>query len=332
MSDTAAEAITFADVERSAELLRGKAVLTPLLESAAVNEIAARRVLVKAENLQRTGSFKFRGGWSAVSQLPREEQSRGVLAYSSGNHAQGVALAAQMIGTKATIIMPADAPSLKIQNTKNLGADVILYDRQGGENREQIGSELAQKHGLTLIKPYDNPYVMAGQGTVGMEIATQAYAAGVQEAQVLVCCGGGGLTSGIAIALERLAPDFQARPVEPVEGDDVVRSLVSGKIESNASQPQSICDAIVTPSPGELTFPILRRLCGPGLTVSDDEALNAMAVAAKHYKLVAEPGGAVALAAALRNDTSISTEVVICVLSGGNVDPQMFADAIVRFG
>ncbi len=324
------EAIDYSDVLRSAELLSGKAVRTPMLESQALNKLAGRRVLVKAECLQVTGSFKFRGAWSALSQLDPAAASRGVIAYSSGNHAQGVAMAAKMLGLQATIVMPADAPALKLSNTRDLGAKVVLYDRAGGESREDLGRELASDGDLTLIKPYDNADVIAGQGTVGLEIAEQAKTRGVTDAEVLVCCGGGGLTSGIAIALEADAPGFLVRPVEPEAGDDVARSLVSGKRESNLGVPQSICDAIVTPSPGELTFPILKRLCGAGITVTDDEAIGAIAAAAQHLKLVAEPGGAVALAAGVRTDSSIATDTVICVVSGGNVDPQILSQALSR--
>jgi threonine dehydratase len=326
------EAIDYGDIVRSGELLKGRSVLTPLVENGAVSQMAGKRVLVKAENLQLTGSFKFRGAWSAVSQLTADEAQRGVLAYSSGNHAQGVAMAAKLFGTSATIIMPGDAPRMKIDNTRKLGAEIILYDRPAGQDREAIGKALARDRQLTVIKPYDNPHVMAGQGTVGVEIAAQASDVGVTEAHVLVCCGGGGLTSGIAIALEQLAPDFLVRPVEPEAGDDVVRSLISGQRESNDGLPDSICDAIVTPSPGELTFPILKRLSGPGITVTDDDVLRAMAIAANNYKLVAEPGGAVALAAALNGRSEIASDTVICVISGGNVDPSVLANAIAKFG
>lgn len=324
------EAINYSDVLRSAKLLDGKAVRTPLLENQAINEQAGRRVLVKAECLQRTGSFKFRGAWSALSQLDSESASRGVITYSSGNHAQGVAMAARLLGIRATIVMPADAPALKLSNTQDLGAKVVLYDRAGGESREDLGAELAADGGLTLVKPYDNAHVMAGQGTVGLEIAKQSAEMGVSEAEVLVCCGGGGLTSGIAIALEQDAPSFVVRPVEPEAGDDVVRSLISGKREFNLTVPDSICDAIITPSPGELTFPILKRLCGSGITVTDNQALAAMAVAATRLKLVAEPGGAVALAAGVSSDSSINSDTVICVISGGNLDPEILAKALMR--
>jgi threonine dehydratase len=314
----------FEAVSAAAARLAGHAVRTPLLESDLLNEQAGRRVLVKAECLQRTGSFKFRGAWSRLSAL--EPGARGVLAYSSGNHAQGVALAARMLGLRAVIVMPADAPTLKIANTRALGAEVVTYDRAGGESREAIGAALAERDGLTLVRPYDDPWVIAGQGACGLEIAEQAAAAGVTEADVLVCCGGGGLTSGVALALERVAPGLRVRPVEPEGFDDVARSLASGRREGNARPSGSICDAIVTPSPGEITFPIMRRLCGPGLAVSDAEAMAAVAAAFLRLKLVLEPGGAVALAAALRGEGE--GEAVIVVASGGNVDAATFAQAL----
>lgn len=315
-------------IRAAARRLEGAARVTPLLEADFLNRLAGRRVLVKAECLQRTGSFKFRGAWSRLSALSEAERSRGVLAYSSGNHAQGVALAARLLGIPATIIMPADAPAAKIEGTRAYGAEVVLYDRAGGESREAIGAELSQSRGLVLVKPYDDPWVIAGQGTCGLEIAAQAKAAGVEWADVLVCCGGGGLTSGIALALEADAPGLRARPCEPEGFDDVARSLVSGRRESNDRPAGSICDAIVTPSPGELTFPILKRLCGGGLAVSDAEALRAMAVAFRMLKIVLEPGGAVALAAALTHGASIEGDAVIVVASGGNVDPATFSAAI----
>lgn len=314
------EAITIDDILAARQRLEPVAVVTPLLENAFINDIAGRRVLIKAECLQRTGSFKFRGGWSALTHLSEQERKKGVLAYSSGNHAQAVAHSAQLLGIKATIIMPNDAPALKLANTRAYGAEVILYDRPGGENREEIGAALADENGLTLIKPYDHPQVMAGQGTCGLEIAEQAALAGITKADVLVCCGGGGLTSGIALACESAAPNMTVRPVEPDSSDDVCRSIRSGQRESNEGPPTSLCDAIVTPSPGELTFPIIKRLCGEGIAVSDQEALQALAIALTRLKLVAEPGGAVALAAGLFHSTKINGDTVICVISGGNAD------------
>ncbi len=318
-------------INAAAERLRGHARRTPLLSSPFLDELAGRRVLVKAECLQHTGSFKFRGGWSALSALPAEQRREGVIAFSSGNHAQGVAFAAREHGVPAVILMPADAPRLKIANTRALGAEVVHFDR-ATEDRDAIGARLAQERGLTLIKPFDERQVIAGQGTTGLEIAAQAADLGVRDADVLVPCGGGGLTSGIALALEATAPGLRARPVEPEGFDDTARSLLSGQIERNPRTTGSICDAIITPSPGQITFPILSRLCGPGLVVTEDEARRAMAAAFTRLKIVLEPGGAVALAAALYHGDRIGGDAVIAVASGGNVDAELFCDALTRFG
>lgn len=315
-------------IAAAARRLAGHARRTPLLTSPFLDDIAGRRVFVKAEPLQLTGSFKFRGAYSAISALAPGDRARGVIAYSSGNHAQGVALAATMHGTPAVIVMPRDAPALKIANTRDMGAEVVLYDRAGGESREEIGADLAHARGLTLVKPYDAPEIIAGQGSVGLELAEQVPADAPGD--VLVCCGGGGLTSGVALALSDTRPDLRVRPVEPVGFDDVARSLAAGQIVANDRASGSICDAIVTPSPGELTFPILARLCGPGLSVTDEEALRAMAQAFLRLKLVCEPGGAVALAAALFHADEVAGEAVTVVASGGNVDPLVFADALGR--
>ncbi|MCX7645282.1 MAG: threonine/serine dehydratase [Rhodobacteraceae bacterium] len=315
-------------IEAAARRLQGRARPTPLLSSPFLDAVAGRRVLVKAECLQHTGSFKFRGAWSAISALAAATRAKGVLAYSSGNHAQGVAEAARLHGVPAVIVMPSDAPRLKIENTRALGAEVVLYDRAGGEDREAIGAAIAAERGLTLVRPYDEPEVIAGQGTVGLEIAAQAAAEGVTRADVLVCCGGGGLTSGIALALAARAPGLRARPVEPEGFDDVARSLAAGRILANAAGTGSLCDAILTPAPGQLTFPIMAAHCGPGLAVSDAEALRAMAQAFLRLKLVLEPGGAVALAAALFRPGAVEGEAVIVVASGGNVDPPVFRQAL----
>ena len=317
-------------IEAAAARLQGRARVTPMLSSPFLDDIAGRRVFVKAECLQHTGSFKFRGGWSAVSALPPDQRARGVIAFSSGNHAQGVALAARLHHVPAVIIMPADAPRMKIGNTRALGAEVVLYDR-ANDDRDAIGATLSNDRGLTLIKPYDAPQVIAGQGTVGLEIATQAAAEGIGHADVLICCGGGGLTSGIALALQAKAPGLRARPCEPAGFDDVTRSLASGQIQRNAALSGSVCDAIITPQPGELTFPILQRLCGPGLVVTDDQAMQAVALAFARLKLVLEPGGAVALAAALFRQDQIEGDTVIAVATGGNIDADHFASILARF-
>ena len=318
-------------IEAAAKRIDGKARRTPLLSSPFLDEIAGRRVLVKPECLQHTGSFKFRGAWSALSALDPDIRAKGVIAFSSGNHAQGVALAAREHGTTAVIVMPSDAPQLKINNTKALGAEVILYDR-ATEDRDEIGARLAGERGLTLIKPFDEPLVVAGQGTTGLEIAQQAAETGVTQAQVLVPCGGGGLTSGIALALEAKAPDMKVHPVEPERFDDVARSLKSSKIEQNPATTGSICDAIITPSPGKIPFPILHRLCGAGLVVSDDDCLHAMAEAFMRLKIVIEPGGAAALAAALFHGDTLQSDTVIIVASGGNVDAALFSQALAKYG
>lgn len=321
---------TIALIDAAASRLQGHARRTPLLTSPFLDAVAGRRVWVKAECLQHTGSFKFRGAWSAVSALDPQARARGVIAFSSGNHAQGVALAARMHGIPAVIIMPADAPRMKIENTRGLGAEVVLYKR-ATEDREAIGARLSAERGLTLIRPYDDAQVIAGQGTTGLEIAEQATEAGLSHAQVIVCCGGGGLSAGIALALAARAPGLRVRTAEPAGFDDMARSLVSGQPEHNAAASGSICDAIVTPTPGKLTFPVLTQLAGPGLVVTDDEALEAMSLAFARLKLVLEPGGAVALAAALFRRDQIEGEDVIAVASGGNVDAPVFAQALNRF-
>lgn len=323
-----AEAVSINDILAAQERLKDHIIRTPLLESPLLNDLTGRRVLVKAECLQHTGSFKFRGGTSAITKLSAAQRKSGVIAYSSGNHAQGVALAAKRAGVEAVVIMPNDAPALKIENTRNYGAEVVLYDRPGGEDRENIGRKLAGERGLYLIKPYDNEEVIAGQGTCGLEIAAQAEALGITDADVLACCGGGGLTAGIALSLEAMAPGMTARPVEPRHFDDVIRSQQSGQREEVSTDQTSICDAIVTPSPGVLTFPVIKRLCRPGIVVTDDEALQAMAVALRYLKVVAEPGGAVALAAVMSRANEIEGDTVICVISGGNADPETIKQAL----
>lgn len=314
-------------IEAARDRLSGQVRVTPLLSSPALDRIAGRRVLVKPECLQHTGSFKFRGAYSALSAMDPDTRARGILAFSSGNHAQGIARAAQIFGCPAAILMPADAPTSKIDGTRSYGAEVILYDR-ATQSREEIGARLASERGLTLVKPYDEPQVIAGQGTCGLEICEQAQALGITQADVFVCCGGGGLTAGIALACAAHAPGFRVRPAEPEGFDDTARSLRSGTRERNATEAGGLCDAILTPQPGEITFPINQRLCGPGVVISDDEALRAMALAFRHLKIVAEPGGAVALAAALFHGAEIDADTVICTVSGGNVDADTFARAL----
>ncbi|MDA9207421.1 threonine/serine dehydratase [Octadecabacter sp.] len=318
-------------IRAAAQRINGFARRTPLLSSPFLDDIAGRRVFIKPECLQHTGSFKFRGAYNTISGLDPDVRSKGVIAFSSGNHAQGVALAAKMHGVPSVIIMPIDAPQLKIENTKALGAEVVLFDRDT-EDRDEIGARLSAERDLTLVKPFDNPNVIAGQGTTGLEIAQDANALGIKDADVLVCCGGGGLTSGIALACEADAPTLRVRPVEPTGFDDVARSLLSGDIEKNSQTSGNICDAIITPQAGDLTFPIMHRLCGSGLAVTEDECLNAMAQAFLRLKIVAEPGGAAALAAALYHGDDLNGDAVIVTVSGGNVDPAMFTRALATLG
>ena len=319
----------FDAVRAAAERLTGAARRTPLLESDLLNAAAGRRVLVKAEPLQRTGSFKFRGAFNRLSTMTETERARGVLSYSSGNHAQGVALAARLYGARAVIVMPADAPRAKIDNTRAYGAEIVFYDRAGGEDREEAGEALRAREGLTLLHPYDDADVIAGQGSCGLEIAEDAAALGVTEADVLICCGGGGLTAGCALAFEGAGPGLRARTVEPVGWDDAARSLATGeRVRNGPDAPATLLDAILTPAPGALAFPIMAARCGPGLTVTDAEALAAMAAAFRHLKLVLEPGGAAALAAALSRPEETPSSAVIAVATGGNVDPAVFAQAL----
>jgi threonine dehydratase len=314
---------TFADVEAAAVRLRGRAVRTPLLESEVLNDRVGGRVLLKAECLQRTGSFKFRGAYNAISQIDADA----VVAYSSGNHAQGVAAAAKLLGKAATIVMPADAPTIKIESTRAFGAEVRLYDR-AGESREAIGAEIAARTGAALIKPYDDPRIIAGQGTAGLEIARQAEDRGAPPERALAPCGGGGLIAGCALALRTAFPGIAIYAVEPAGLDDTGRSLGAGERVVNAPGATSICDALLIPTPGELTFALNRRLLTGGLAVSDAEVRNAMAFAFRHLKLVLEPGGAVALAAVLSGRLPLERRTVAVVLSGGNVDEALFAAAV----
>ena len=321
--------LTPKDIEAAAERIRGRAVRTPLLEAPAASAAAGARILVKPEVLQRTGSFKFRGAMSRLSLLTADKRKRGVVAFSSGNHAQAVACAARDLGTSAVIVMPADAPKLKIENTRGYGADVVLYDRQR-EDRVAIGKKLASERGLTLVPPFDDYAVMAGQGTIGLELAEDARRIGTNIDAVLVPCSGGGLSAGIATALATLSPATKVYPVEPANYDDMARSLKAGERLANAAGPLSICDALMVDKPGELTFPLLRARNAEALTVTDDEALRAMAHAFYELKLVAEPGGAAALAALLAGKIDARGKTIAVILSGGNVDAEIFQRALQK--
>lgn len=289
--------------------------------------MAGGRVLLKPECLQRTGSFKFRGAYNTIVQLDAAARKRGVIAYSSGNHAQGVAAAAAMLDVPATIVMPADAPRIKIDGTRAWGAELVLYERTR-ESREAIGAEIARRTGAMLVRPYDEPQVIAGQATVGVEIAEQADDAGVRPAAVVVPCGGGGLTSGIALALSDRWPDTQVFTAEPEGWDDTARSLAAGQRMEVPPGAPSICDALLAPAPGHLTFPILAGLGVCGVTASEPSVKRAMVQAFRHFKLVVEPGGAAALAAVIDGAVRPGDAPVVCVCSGGNVDPALYAAII----
>ena len=328
-SSNPTELPTYADVEDAARRLHGLAVRTPLLESPLLNDVLGGRLLVKPEPLQRTGSFKFRGAYNRISRLSDDERKRGVVAYSSGNHAQGVAAAAHMVETPATIVMPRDAPTIKIENTRAWGAEVVLYDRSS-ESREAVCREIAEARGLTQVPPFDHPLIIAGQGTVGLELAEQAEEAGAELDAVLSPCGGGGLISGCSLALRERCPNADIFSVEPEGFDDTARSLASGSRERVLVNAESFCDALLAPMPGELTFAINRELLSGGLAVSDDEVARAMRTALLYFKLVAEPGGATALAAVLAGRYDCKGKTVAVIVSGGNVDPEVFGSALAR--
>jgi len=312
---------TFDDVRAAAKRLDGVARRTPLIAWTTL-DTPARRVFVKVEALQRTGSFKFRGAYNRLVQLSTAERARGVVAFSSGNHAQGVAAAAGMLGVAATIVMPRDAPALKIVNTRTLGAEIVLYDRET-ESREAIAAVLANERGATLVPSFDDPDIIGGQGTVGLEMIEQARALGVTLDSVYVCVGGGGLIAGCALAFEALSPATRVYAVEPAGFDDTARSLAAGHRVANAPGERSFCDALLTPEPGELTFAINQRLLAGGIVVTDAEVARAVAFAFRELKVVLEPGGAVALAAALEGRVEGEAFGIVC--SGGNVEADTFA-------
>ena len=321
--------VTLTDIEEAARRLDGVAIRTPLLNFAALDERVGGRVLIKPEILQRTGSFKFRGAYNALSHLPEDARTRGVVAYSSGNHAQGVSLAAKLLGIPATIIMPGDSPEIKVANTKGYGAEVIHYDRFN-ESRDIIAERIQRERGSYLIRPYDDPRIIAGQGTCGLELVAQTKERGIGLDAVLTCCGGGGLTAGVAIAGKSQLQGVEMHLVEPAEFDDTGRSLKSGRAERNDPAARSICDALLSPTPGQITLPINLQMVDSGLGVTDDEVRTAMAFAYRVLKLVVEPGGAVTLAALLAGRLPTRDRTLAIVLSGGNVDWQMTQEALQR--
>jgi len=317
----------FDDVRAAAARIAGHARRTPLLVGTPLDAITGGRILLKLETLQHTGSFKFRGAYNRLAQLDPAQRAAGVVAFSSGNHAQGVAAAARLLGVRATIVMPADAPRVKMQNTLALGAEVVTYDRLR-ESREEIAARLATERGAVLVPSFDDPDIIAGQGTVGLEIADQAADLGLRIDDVVVCTSGGGLVAGIALAFQSLSPGTRIWSAEPEGHDDHRRSLASGRRETNAPGTRSICDALLAPSPGELTFEINRRLLAGGLAASDTEVRSAIAFAARTLKLVVEPGGAVALASVLAGRLDASGRSIAVVLSGGNIDDELLRDVL----
>jgi len=315
------------DVYAARERIRSFVIKTPILESPHLNKQLNGRLLVKAEPLQKSGSFKFRGALNTLLQLSNTERDSGVIAYSSGNHAQGVALAAKILGIRATILMPTDAPVIKVENTKSYGAEVVHFDRYT-ESREEIGERLCQERGSVLVKPYDDARVIAGQGTVGLEINEQLAEIGVTPDLAIVPCGGGGLISGVSLALKSVTSNLSIYSAEPEHYDDTAMSLTAGEIVSVDPNQASICDALLAPQPGNLTFPINRSLLSGGLVVDEDEVRNAVREAFSRLKLVVEPGGAVALAAALSKKIDVAGKTVVVVCSGGNIDQALFANIL----
>jgi threonine dehydratase len=314
---------TARDVDAAARLLHGVAWRTPLITSPALEALTGGRVFLKAETLQRTGSFKFRGAYNKIAAIPQERRAGGVVAYSSGNHAQGVAAAARLLGMPAVIVMPSDAPRSKRERTAALGAEIMLFDRIK-DDREAIARRIAQERNAVLVPPYDDPLVIAGQGTIGREIVEDLAALGLAPDVIVVTASGGGLTAGIALAAKSRVGDVRLFTAEPVGFDDHARSFRSGRREANAALTGTICDALMARTPGALTFAINSALVGEGVAATDQEVAAAMAFAFHELKLVVEPGGAVALAALMSSKIPVEGKVAVAVLSGGNVDADVF--------
>jgi len=314
---------TAADVDAAAARIKGVAIRTPLLNFPVLDERLGARVFLKAETLQRTGSFKFRGAYNKISSLPADRKKAGVVAYSSGNHAQGVAHAATLCGVPAVIVMPQDAPKAKRERTKAFGAEVVLYDRDR-EDRAAIARKIAEQRGAVLVPPFDDPLIVAGQGTAGREICEDLATLGVKPDMAVIGASGGGLMAGISLALKARVPGIAIYAAEPEGFDDTIRSFKSGQRERNAKMSGTICDALMTETPGAVTFEINKKLVGQGVVASDAEVGRAVAFAFRELKLVVEPGGAIGLAALLAGKLDVKGKVVVGVLSGGNIDADMF--------
>ena len=318
---------TIDDIHAAAAQIKPYAFVTPLIESQRLNALLGGRVLLKLETLQRVGAFKFRGAYNKISRLSKQLNPGGVVACSSGNHAQGVADAAALMGLPAVIVMPADAPALKIARTKALGAEVVSYDRETGD-RVAISERLCRELGAVMVPPFDDPLIMAGQGTAGLEIVAQAAALGARPELLLAPCSGGGLISGLAIAVRSQHPDCQVMAIEPEGFDDFTRSLASGKSETNSRKAGSICDALLSPEPGVITLAACLAERVTGAAVGEAQVRQAIRYAFEELKLVVEPGGAIALAAVLSRTVELEGRTAVVVLSGGNIEPKLFAEII----
>jgi len=319
--------VTFADIEAAAGRIKGHAVETPLAESPALNERLGGRILLKLETLQRVGAFKFRGAYNRLVQLSTDERKRGVVAFSSGNHAQGVALAAKLLGMPALIVMPSDAPAMKVANTRGYGAEIRLYDRLT-ESREAIAAEIASSRGAVVVPAFDDPHIIAGQGTAGLEMVRQAETLGATFDLVVAPASGGGLMAGVSEAIRTLSPKTQFWAVEPSGFDDLALSLKAGERVTIKPTGRSLCDALESPAPGVINFPMLKQNLAGAVDVTDSEVTEAMRYAFSTLKLVVEPGGVAGLAALLAGKIAVQGKTVGIVLSGGNVDPELFGRAI----
>jgi threonine dehydratase len=325
--DTSMTLPTFADVEQAARTLKGIAVRTPLLSSPALDEMTGGRVFFKAEPLQLTGSFKFRGAYNRISAIPLDKRAGGVVAMSSGNHAQGVARAAKLLGLPAVIVMPKDSPALKVERTRADGAEVVLFDREK-DDRDAIAGRIRDERGMTLVPPFNDPLIAAGQGTAGLEIIEDLQALGLLPDAVLAPVSGGGLIGGVGLAVRHFAPKADIHGVEPEGFDDFTLSLQKGERVGNTRLSGSICDGLLAPMSGDITFAVNKALGVTGLVVSDAEAGEAVAFAFRELKLVVEPSGATVIAAILKGRLKVKGRVIAAVLSGGNVDPALYASLI----
>ncbi|MEE9313743.1 MAG: threonine/serine dehydratase [Rhizobiaceae bacterium] len=324
---TSSKLPVYQDILAAAEVIEGHAFRTGLVSSDVLDEKLGARIFFKPECLQRTGSFKFRGAFNAMHHIPDTARGTGVLACSSGNHAQGIAEAARLKGYPATIIMPADAPKAKVQRTRRSGATVVEYDRHN-DDREELTRVYAEERGMPIVHPFDNFNVIAGQGTAGLEISQDLMAMGLELDHMLVCAGGGGLLAGTLLSTSHHFPNVKVHPVEPAGYDDLARSHIAGERVGDNSKTPSVCDAIVTPMSGQLSFAICKGKLAEGLQVTDEEALAAVAFAFREMKLVVEPGGAVTLAALLAGKLDVTGKTVVATLSGGNIDADMMARAL----